>query len=66
MIDRPRLKGFYHWEQVGPDTVFLLAETGCNVLHGKMFCQVVPLLDGKNTADDIVDRLKGDLPAAEI
>jgi oxazoline/thiazoline synthase len=46
--------------------VFLIFEKGHRLLHGKLTEALVPLLDGSRTADEIVDLLKDEAPAAQI
>jgi ribosomal protein S12 methylthiotransferase accessory factor len=66
MIDVPRFKSHLHVEELTDEGVFLLSEKGSTVLRGRLYEQIVPLIDGRRSTDDIVDLLDGQLAAAEI
>jgi ribosomal protein S12 methylthiotransferase accessory factor len=53
-------------EAVPGEGVFLLSEKGQAVLRGRLYELVVPLLDGRHTADDLADQLDGQLSSAEV
>lgn len=63
---RPRLKERYHVERVSGDGVFLLSERDTHVLEGGALEQLVPLLDGRRTVDDIVRACSAFLPAHTV
>jgi ribosomal protein S12 methylthiotransferase accessory factor len=66
MSSRPRLKfGFHH--QVVPLTgVFLVSERRHFLLRGKAYGELVPLLDGQRTPEELVDALEGRVSAPEV
>ena len=65
-MQRPIFKPHFRVEVVPDEGVFILSEAGNNVLTGKLFQLVAPLVDGKSSPDDIVDGLAGNVPAAEV
>ncbi|MEM9214509.1 MAG: TOMM precursor leader peptide-binding protein [Cyanobacteria bacterium P01_F01_bin.150] len=58
----PQIKPHYRVEIIEPKQVYLLSEQASHALTGQLYCQILPLLDGKNTLDDIVKILDGDVP----
>ena len=66
MSARPTLKSCYDAHLVGEDQVVLLAKQGPQLLRGRAYACVIPLLDGTRTVDDISRALEGRVPAAEI
>lgn len=66
MIHRPRFKAHLHVEALAAEGVFLLSEKALAVLRGGLYELVMPLIDGRRSADDIVDHLDSRLSAAEV
>jgi ribosomal protein S12 methylthiotransferase accessory factor len=66
MIHHPRFKAYFHVEALSGEGVFLLSELSQTVLRGRLYEQVAPLIDGRRSADDLVDELDGRLSAAEV
>ncbi|CAN5242084.1 TOMM precursor leader peptide-binding protein [soil metagenome] len=54
---RPCIKANFSVEIVAPKHVYLLSEHGSHVLTGRLYCIVVPLLNGENSVADIYVRL---------
>lgn len=46
--------------------VLLLSEDASRALHGRLYEQLAPLLDGENSADRIVDALAPEFPATHV
>lgn len=65
-MKRPKIKPHYRVEIVEPKNVYLLSESSSHALTGKLYCQITPLLDGKNTIDDIISKLQGKTNFLEI
>ncbi len=65
MIDRIRLRENVVCK-VLPEGVVLATEDGSRLLTGRAERLVACNLDGSATLDEIIDRLEGDLPAAEV
>lgn len=57
MIDRPILKSSFNWKIVGAEDVLIISERDSILLNGRLYQRLIPLLDGKNTVDEIIDRL---------
>src|SRR5436309_13004258 len=66
MIQRPQFKAHFHVEIVKDEGVFLISEIGHSVLNGRLFELVAPLLDGRRSADDIVEELQTKASPAEV
>jgi ribosomal protein S12 methylthiotransferase accessory factor len=66
MLKRPLFNPSFRVETVSNEGVFLLSERGQFLLRGGLNCLLAPLIDGSNTVDDIVDRLHGHAPAADV
>lgn len=65
MIQYPKLKRHYHPVATNEE-VFLLTETSSLVLHGQLYCLVIPLLTGKLHINEIVMQLKDQAAPAEV
>ena len=66
MIHRPQFKAHFHIETVSGEGVFLISERGYAVLTGHFFELVAPLIDGRRSADDIVEKLQAQASPAEV
>jgi ribosomal protein S12 methylthiotransferase accessory factor len=66
MIKKPKLKNSFRCEPVNSEGVFLLSETETIFLGNSLFQKIVPLLDGTLTEEEIVDKLRTELPEAYI
>lgn len=65
MIEKPKIKACYHVEPVEGAGVVLLSETDYRVLQGHVE-RLAPLLTGAQPVEALVDRLRGEIPAAEV
>ncbi|WP_414567366.1 TOMM precursor leader peptide-binding protein [Nostoc sp. CCY 9925] len=61
-----QIKPHFHVEVIEPKQVYLLGEQGNHALTGQLYCQIVPLLDGQHTIDQIFEKLDGEVPAEYI
>ncbi|HAJ61096.1 MAG TPA: adenylate cyclase [Cyanobacteria bacterium UBA8543] len=66
MLIKPKFKEHFHVEVCQPKTVFLLSEKGHFVLKGRLYVFLAPLLNGRYTFDEIVEKLQGQASATEI
>lgn len=66
MIKKPQFKNSFRFEQVDSEGIFLLSEKGSILLSNPWFEKLIPLIDGKLTESEIVDRLRNELPEAYI
>ena len=61
-----QIKPHFHVEVIEPKQVYLLGEQGNHALTGQLYCQIVPLLDGQHTVEQIVEKLNGEVPLEYI
>jgi ribosomal protein S12 methylthiotransferase accessory factor len=66
VIKKPKLKNKFRCEPVDSEGVFLLSETETIFLGNPLFQKIIPLLDGTLTEEEIVDKLRTELPEAYI
>lgn len=66
IINQPTFKKYFHIEPIESEGIFLLSEFGHFVLTGRLNELVVPLIDGKRTADEIASLLVNQASLAEI
>ncbi|MBP0016342.1 MAG: TOMM precursor leader peptide-binding protein [Cyanobacteria bacterium SBLK] len=66
MIKKPRLKYGFRFERVNSEGIFLLSERGSVFLRDSFYQELIPLLDGERTQDEIVAQLRNKLPEAYI
>lgn len=66
MITTPSFKAHLHVEIISGEGVLLLSEDGTKALHGKVYELIAALLDGRRSADDIVDALAGRTESAKV
>lgn len=65
MLQIPIFKAYLHPVTIPGEGVLLLSEDGSKVLHGAVYEQLVPLVDGIRSSDDIVAALAGIHEAAK-
>ncbi|MBW4592615.1 MAG: TOMM precursor leader peptide-binding protein [Brasilonema angustatum HA4187-MV1] len=61
-----QIKPHFHVEVIEPKQVYLLGEQANHALTGQLYCQIVPLLDGQHTIEQIIEKLDGEVPAEYI
>jgi ribosomal protein S12 methylthiotransferase accessory factor len=66
MINVPRFKAHLQTEELPDEGVFVLSEKGATLLRGRLYGVIAPLIDGRRSADDIVDQLDRRLTPAEV
>jgi oxazoline/thiazoline synthase len=66
MLNQPKLNSCVRVKIVPPAEVFLLGERESIVLNGQLYALLMPLLDGSNSTDDIIELLADRTSAAEI
>jgi oxazoline/thiazoline synthase len=66
MISIPRFKAKYHIEHVSDVGVFLLSENENHVLEGDSLKRIAPLINGRNSWDDIIAELREDTEEAAL
>jgi ribosomal protein S12 methylthiotransferase accessory factor len=66
MLNRPAFRADLHVEPLEPSTLFLLSEDRHWVVQGRVYVQLAPLIDGRNTVSDLVTRLAGQVNPPEL
>jgi oxazoline/thiazoline synthase len=66
MAYRPRLKLGLYQQTVPSIGVFLVSERRHFLLRGKAYGELVPLLDGQRTPEELIDLLEGRISAPEV
>jgi ribosomal protein S12 methylthiotransferase accessory factor len=66
MLKQPAFKASLTVEVVEPDGVFLLSEQGHHVLQGHLYRRLAPLLNGRHTSDQLVEKLSDIASPAEV
>lgn len=66
MRGRPRFKADIRVDVVPPDLVFLSHDTDYAVLEGRLYALLAPLLNARNTAADIADKLEGSITVLDV
>jgi ribosomal protein S12 methylthiotransferase accessory factor len=62
----PQIRPHFHVEVIEPKQVYLLGEQGHHALTGQLYCQILPLLNGEHTLEQIVEKLDGEVPPEYI
>lgn len=63
---KPKFKHYFRLETGTGEGVFLVSERSATLLSDPIYIQLVPLLDGTRSIDEIVNQLQDRLPAAYI
>jgi ribosomal protein S12 methylthiotransferase accessory factor len=66
MVCKPRFKQCFHCEVVPSEGVFLISEKEHFLLRGTAYILLAPLLNGKYTVEEIIDRLQDRLSALDV
>jgi ribosomal protein S12 methylthiotransferase accessory factor len=66
MLTRPVFKAHLRAHVIPGEGVLLLSEDGARALHGKVYEELAPLIDGSRDADAMVDGLAGKVEAAKV
>ena len=61
-----RFRHDFRVEIVEPDTVFLLSERTHQVLSGRLYVLLAPLLDGQHTLETITTALQDEISPAQL
>ena len=62
----PQIKPHFRVEIVKPKNVYLLSEFTTHALTGSLYCQILPLLNGQHTLEEIIQKLDGQVPLDHI
>lgn len=61
-----QIQPHFHVEVIEPKQVYLLGEQANYALTGQLYCQILPLLDGQHSREQIVEKLDGEVPSEYI
>ncbi len=62
----PQIKPHFRVEIVEPKNVYLLSEYATYALTGSLYCQIIPLLNGQHSLEEIIQKLDGQVPQEHI
>ncbi|MEG4207998.1 TOMM precursor leader peptide-binding protein [Microcoleus sp. Pol7_A1] len=62
----PQIKPHFRIEIVEPKNVYLLSEYATYALTGSLYCQIIPLLNGQYTLEEIIRKLDGQVVPEHI
>ncbi len=65
-VERPALSPHLQFRIVGERQTLLVSESFNTLLHGRLHCDLLPLLDGRHPLEEIVAALKGGHPGADV
>ncbi|MXW28990.1 MAG: TOMM precursor leader peptide-binding protein [Chloroflexi bacterium] len=65
-VGMPALTPHLRFHAIAEDQALLVSEAFNTLLHGRLYCDLLPLLDGGNPQDSIVAALAGDHDAVEV
>ena len=66
LVKLPALAPHLRFHQIGDQQTLLVSETFNTLLHGKVNCNLIPLLDGQHPLDAIVAAVEGVHAASEV
>lgn len=59
-MQKPRIKQHYHLEMLPQEkTVFLMSEVSDTILSGDLYMNLIPLLNGENTLENLIEKMDG-------
>ena len=62
----PALSPHLRFDQIDEEQALLASESFNTLLHGRLYCNLLPLLDGRNRHEEIIAALAGDHGAGEV
>jgi len=65
-VERPVLAPHLEYHDIGERQTLLVSESFNTLLHGQLYCSLLPLLDGRHPRDEIVAALEGAHTAADV
>ncbi|MFB2923764.1 TOMM precursor leader peptide-binding protein [Aerosakkonema funiforme] len=66
MMKIPQIKPHFRVEIIEPKNVYLLSEYATYALTGGLYCQIIPLLNGQHTLEEIIQKLDGQVVPEHI
>ncbi|MFG6098921.1 TOMM precursor leader peptide-binding protein [Leptothoe sp. ISB3NOV94-8A] len=65
-MKNPQIKPHFRLEIIEPKHVYLLSEYSTQALTGGLYCQILPLLNGQHTREELIQKLDGQVPPEHI
>ena len=65
-MKKPQLKPHFRLEVIEPKHVYLLSEYATHALTGGLYCQILPLLNGQHTREELLQKLDGQVPPDHV
>ena len=65
-MKNPQIKPHFRLEIIEPKHVYLLSEYFTQALTGGLYCQILPLLNGQHTREELIQKLDGQVPPEHI
>ena len=65
-VELPALAPHLRYHEIGEGQLLLVSESFNTLLHGKLYADLLALLDGKRTIDEVVAALKGTHAATDV
>lgn len=65
-MKKPQLKPHFRLEIIEPKHVYLLSEYATHALTGGLYCQILPLLNGQHTREELIQKLDGQVVPEHI
>ena len=66
LVELPALAPHLQFHDIGEQRALLVSESFNTLLHGKLYCDLLPLLDGQRPHETIVGALEGAYAAADV
>ena len=66
LVRLPALAPHLQFHEIGEQQTLLVSESFNTLLHGKLYCNLIPLLDGRHSQEEIVAALEGSHAAADV
>ncbi len=65
-MKKPQIKPHFRLEIIEPKHVYLLSEYATHALTGVLYCQILPLLNGQHTREDLIHKLNEQVPPEHL
>ena len=66
LVELPTLAPHLQFRDIGDQRTLLVAESFNTLLHGKLYCELLPFVDGRRPQDEIVAALAGAHAATDV
>ena len=66
LVELPALAPHLQFHEIGEQQALLVSESFNTLLHGRLYCDLLPLLDGRRRQVELVEALEGAHAAADV